>query len=99
MRHILLTLRKSLSAFRFNCLCGAMVSAIYGGPAIAAWLPIRLLGKSWILVGILFAPMFYAFAFAITAGLLSRRFIGSIIAGKFPRDLTHPIYRKRRYYG
>ncbi|MGA2871059.1 MAG: hypothetical protein ABSF34_18100 [Verrucomicrobiota bacterium] len=90
---------KNLLAILFNISSTAMLVLICGTPALMAWLPIRLLPGIWIFAGVFFAPFIYALGFVLTAGLLSRPFRSGIVAGKFPRDLSHPVYRKRRYYG
>ena len=46
-----------------------------------------------------FAPLIYALTFVIVAGLLSLPHQKGIVAGKFPRKITHPVYRNRRLYG
>jgi hypothetical protein len=76
-----------------------MLLAIFGTPALIAWLPVCLLPGLWSLAGVFVAPLVYAIVFPLVAGVLSRLFCNGIVPGKFPRDLSHPIYRQRRYYG
>jgi carbonic anhydrase/acetyltransferase-like protein (isoleucine patch superfamily) len=44
------------------------------------------------------APALFIVAYALTAGLLSRLTKTALIAGRFPRDLGHPVYGPRRLY-
>jgi carbonic anhydrase/acetyltransferase-like protein (isoleucine patch superfamily) len=73
---------------------------IFGLPLLATGLFVHLArGSAWIWPLLLFAPLVYTVAFVLTAGVSSLPFQSGIIAGKFPRDLRHPVYRKRRLYG
>jgi carbonic anhydrase/acetyltransferase-like protein (isoleucine patch superfamily) len=81
-------------------------SAIYGVPfVIVAGVAVLLLNSNevnavWLQVGwLLLAPLCYAIFFALCAGVFSLPFQRCIVAGKFPRDLKHPVYRGRRFYG
>lgn len=47
----------------------------------------------------LLAPAIFAFVYVTIAGLLSRPHQRSIVPGKFPRSLDHPVYIDRRIYG
>jgi len=48
---------------------------------------------------IFMAPFLFAFLYVLTAGLLSLPHQKYIVKGKFPRQLTDPVYRGRRLYG
>lgn len=76
-----------------------MIVLIYGLPTVvvAEWVH-RTVGP-WRVPTLLIAPMLFATLFVVTSGLLSLPFHRAIVAGKFPRDLLHPIYRGRRFYG
>src|ERR1035438_4249910 len=56
-------------------------------------------GSLWIWPALLATPLLYTIGFVLTAGLLSLPFQSGIVAGRFPRDLRHPVCRKRRLYG
>ncbi|AIE86781.1 hypothetical protein OP10G_3413 [Fimbriimonas ginsengisoli Gsoil 348] len=43
--------------------------------------------------------MAYAFMFCILAGVLSLPHRKGVVAGKFPRDVRHPVYFHRRMHG
>jgi carbonic anhydrase/acetyltransferase-like protein (isoleucine patch superfamily) len=51
------------------------------------------------LVGLVLAPALFAVTYVTIAGLLSRPHQRSIVPGRFPRSLDHPIYIDRRLYG
>ena len=73
---------------------------IFGIPVVATG---ALLEWSWLSLWrwpvLLVSPLIYVVAFVVTAGVLSLPYQSGIIAGKFPRDVRHPVYRKRRLYG
>jgi acetyltransferase-like isoleucine patch superfamily enzyme len=48
---------------------------------------------------VLLAPLIYAALFVTVSGTLSLPHQAAIVAGKFPRDVGHPIYFHRRLYG
>jgi carbonic anhydrase/acetyltransferase-like protein (isoleucine patch superfamily) len=63
---------------------GLVTTAIYGA--------LRLVAAA-------FAPLVYALAFVVVAGLLSIPHQKGIVAGKSPRSIAHPVYRNWRLYG
>lgn len=76
------------------------LTLIFGAPAIAVTGLWFLVDHSWLrLVVALSAPLVYSFLFCVTAGLLCLPHRKGIIAGKFPRDVGHPVYFDRRMYG
>lgn len=52
-----------------------------------------------LLVMLAVAPLGYATLFMLVAAAISRPYQRAIVPGKFPRDLSHPVYRARRIYG
>ena len=87
--------RKRLSEIGFAACCNLLLLCIYGLPACAIALLLGILPQWGKLVAAFVGPLGYAVLFAVIAGLLSRPFHKAIIPGKFPKDLQHPIYRKR----
>jgi carbonic anhydrase/acetyltransferase-like protein (isoleucine patch superfamily) len=84
----------------YRILAPVILLLIFGLPLAVMGLPYALYPAAWVLILTLFvAPLGYALLFVLTAGLLSRPFQRAIIPGRFPRDLTHPVYRARRLYG
>ncbi len=55
--------------------------------------------KVWQAVALVACPLVYAVVFALVAGLLSIPHHKGIVAGKFPRNVGHPVYFHRRLYG
>jgi carbonic anhydrase/acetyltransferase-like protein (isoleucine patch superfamily) len=91
--------RLSLLAFHWIS-CGLIV-LIFGVPMAAVVTPF-LLGDPGPLLGVvllLLAPIEYATLFVLVAGLLSMPYQRAIVPGRFPRDLSVPLYRARRLYG
>jgi acetyltransferase-like isoleucine patch superfamily enzyme len=84
----------------YRLLAPLFVTCIFGLPLVVLGLPCALGGTGWILLLTLFAaPLVYPLLFVLTAGCLSVPFHRAIVAGRFPRDLYHPVYRARRLYG
>jgi carbonic anhydrase/acetyltransferase-like protein (isoleucine patch superfamily) len=84
----------------FRVLSLAFVVLIFGLPLTLIAAPLVFYpSPPVILVTLFFAPFLYAVFFVLTAGLLSRPFRKWIVPGKFPRDLSTPLYRGRRLYG
>jgi hypothetical protein len=84
----------------FSVVSLLMLASIFGLPLMATWGLVHLAsGSGWVWPALLIAPLVYTLCFVLTAGALSLPFQSGIIAGKFPRDLRHPVYRKRRFYG
>jgi carbonic anhydrase/acetyltransferase-like protein (isoleucine patch superfamily) len=84
----------------FSVITHAVVVAIYGLPlaailGIASALQEPVARLAWFAL----APVVYAALFILVAAGISRPFQKAIIPGRFPRDVTHPIYRARRIYG
>jgi len=73
---------------------------IPGGSLMVGVLPIMVAPTTaGRLAAVLIAPAIFAFAYVTIAGLLSRPHQRSIVPGKFPRSLDHPVYIDRRIYG
>lgn len=73
---------------------------IYAIPAVACAALIALAPSLWSrVVAIAVVPLVASTALVVTAGLLSVPSRRAIIAGKFPRSLSHPVYGPRRLYG
>ena len=81
-------------------LLALQLSAIYGGSAGLAWLPI-LVAPSHVTrsLAALASPGIFVLALVVIAGCLSRFTKGAVVTGKFPRDLGHVVYGPRRLYG
>jgi carbonic anhydrase/acetyltransferase-like protein (isoleucine patch superfamily) len=72
---------------------------IYGVPTVFVG-ALVLTSHEWQRVlSLLLAPAVFTVFLSLTAGALSRTHQKSIVAGKFPRDVGHPIYFDRRMYG
>jgi acyl-[acyl carrier protein]--UDP-N-acetylglucosamine O-acyltransferase len=85
----------------FSVLTPVIVTTIYALPAAAlllaaAAIPSDALRLAALLVAL---PLGYPTLFVLVAAAISRPFQRAIIPGKFPRDVTHPVYRARRIYG
>ncbi len=81
-------------------LVAPFVLVIFGLPLAVVVVPLVLWPDARLLAATAVAgPMIYSVLFVLTAGLLSIPFQKAIIPGKFPRDLLHPVYGKRRLYG
>lgn len=73
---------------------------IPGGALMLAAMPIVIASAMMgTLAAVLIAPAVFAFSYVTIAGLLSRPHQRSIVPGKFPRSLEHPVYIDRRIYG
>ena len=84
----------------FSIASSCLLACIFGLPLAATYALFNLCRNSlWVWPVLLLAPLIYTVCFVMTAGGLSLPFQSGIIAGKFPRDLHHPVYRKRRFYG
>lgn len=93
----------------FGLVTTLVVTLVYGLPvlvllALVSWVPDvhgdampQLTLRAAVLAAI--GPLGYAILFMLTAASISRPFQRAIVPGKFPRDLTHPVYRARRVYG
>jgi carbonic anhydrase/acetyltransferase-like protein (isoleucine patch superfamily) len=74
--------------------------AIPGCAFVAAAAPVMLAPTTAAMLAALFvAPALFAVAYVTVAGLLSLPHQRSIVPGKFPRSLSHPVYLDRRLYG
>ncbi len=72
---------------------------ICGVSAGAASAPVLLAHRLFVrLLGAVAAPAVFVVIYVFTAGGLARLTLGSIMAGKFARDLGHFIYGPRRLY-
>jgi carbonic anhydrase/acetyltransferase-like protein (isoleucine patch superfamily) len=84
----------------FPILSFCLLTAIFGVPLLLLYMCLDMVkGSLWICPALLVAPLLYTVCFVLTAGVLSLPFRSGIIVGKFPRDLRHRVYRKRRLYG
>ena len=73
---------------------------IFGVPTLLAGAPLLLAFPLWVRLGyLLVMPLVFSFGFVLVAGLLSRPHQKGIVAGKFPRDMNHPVYGHRKLYG
>lgn len=74
--------------------------ALIGGLSVgAAATPVLLAHTLYArLLGAIAAPVIFVLVYVFSAGGLARLTIGSIAAGRFPRDLAHPVYGPRRLY-
>lgn len=73
---------------------------IPGGAFLLAALPFMAASTvTGTLMAAFIAPAIFAFGYVTIAGLLSRPHQRSIVTGKFPRSLHHPVYIDRRLYG
>jgi carbonic anhydrase/acetyltransferase-like protein (isoleucine patch superfamily) len=73
---------------------------IFGAPfAICASLYLSAPLLSLRLLVLFVAPILYSVLYLLIAALLSLPHQSAIIAGRFPRDIAHPIYFHRRLYG
>ena len=82
-----------------SLLCLLMIASISGLPAGVVFTVIKSSAGVWQLMAVVLSPLLYAVLFAVTAGVLSLPFHKAIVKGKFPRDVAHPVYRGRRFYG
>lgn len=73
---------------------------IPGLSLLAAGLPLLIPAPSAVRLAAaaFLSPVLFAATYTLTAGLLSRIWKAAIIRGKFPRDLSHPVYGPRRLY-
>src|SRR5688572_8934581 len=86
--------------FIFFALSPIYLLLIFGAPfAISASLYLFAPSLSFRLLALLVSPMLYAILYLLMAALLSLPHQSAIIAGRFPRDVSHPIYFHRRLYG
>lgn len=73
---------------------------IFGTPAVLTGAPLLLAYPVWAkLTYLLLAPLVFSFSFVLVAGLLSKPHQNGIVAGRFPRDMNHPVYGHRKLYG
>ncbi len=73
---------------------------IFGIPTTLAFGPLVLAYPIWVkLTCLLLSPLVFSFSFVLVAGLLSKPHQKGIVAGRFPRDINHPVYGHRKLYG
>lgn len=73
---------------------------IFGLPSVTLVLAWEASNSNlWKITLALVGPILYAFLFCLTAGVLSMSHHKGIVAGRFPRDVGHPVYFDRRMYG
>ena len=79
---------------------GPILALIFGLPLLLLGAPLLAWPSPWLAAALLLlGPLLYTTLFVLTAGLISLPFQRAIVPGKFPRDLSHPVYRARRIYG
>lgn len=75
------------------------LALITGLPLVLAGLPVLMVsGMPGKAACLLIAPISFVVSYATIAGVLSRLTRYALIAGKFPRDLGHPVYGPRRLH-
>lgn len=80
-----------------------IVGTIWVVPLLIATTPLVFIGDQWGVAGKYFGmalilPLF-ALTFIFVAGMISRVGMKGIIKGKFPREMSNPVYFARRIYG
>jgi carbonic anhydrase/acetyltransferase-like protein (isoleucine patch superfamily) len=84
----------------FFVLSPIYVLVIFGAPlTVCGALYMLPSSASLRLVTLLIAPLVYTLLFLLFASLLSLPHQRAIVAGRFPRDVNHPVYFHRRLYG
>lgn len=83
----------------FPVLTVAYLALIFGLPLAVCSTLWRATEAKWQPVTLLLLPLLFTGAFSGVAGMLSLPHQKGIVAGKFPRDVCHPIYFHRRLYG
>jgi UDP-3-O-[3-hydroxymyristoyl] glucosamine N-acyltransferase len=84
----------------FFVLSSLYVLLIFGAPfVLCASLFLAAPTAGLGLIMLLVSPLLYAALYLLFAALLSLPHQSAIVAGRFPRDLAHPIYFHRRLYG
>lgn len=91
--------RRTLRAAAFAAISLAYLLLIFGSPLLLCGLLWRVAGTRWQPLVLLASPIAYGIVFAFVAAVLSLPHHKGIIAGKFPRDVGHPVYFHRRSYG
>lgn len=77
-----------------------ILAAIWGLPVMAALFPPLAAHEPWLrLLLLLVAPVSFGALYLLVSGTISLPFQRAVIAGKFPRSLSHPVYGPRRVYG
>ena len=73
---------------------------IFSLPMALTATPFFVLEATWAKIAwAVCSPAFFSFTFMLTAGVCSRFFQAGVVKGKFPRQLSHPVYFARRMYG
>ncbi len=79
------------------------ISAIWIIPFLLATTPIILIGDQWGIagkyVGMAMVLPIFAVTFIFVAGMISRIGKKGVLRGKFPRELSNPVYFARAVYG
>lgn len=89
-------MRKAL----FFALSPLYLLLIFGAPfAISAQFYLLAPSLNLRLIMLLVAPLLYAVLYLLIAALLSLPHQKAIVAGRFPRDVSHSVYFHRRLYG
>jgi len=84
----------------FKLLVPLYLSFIPGIPLLVCVVPLLTLSAPALRMGVLLvSPILYTLVYVVVAGLLSLPHQDAIVAGRFPRQLGHPIYFHRRLYG
>src|SRR5262245_12126123 len=89
-------MRKAL----FFVLTPLYLTAIFGLPLVAC-ASLFLISSNVLLslTAIAGAPLVFATIFLVTAAILSLPHQKAIVAGRYPRAISHPVYFHRRLYG
>ena len=83
-----------------NVVVPLYIIAIFGVPAVvtaAIYRAVSGYGPGGFGTVLISVPL-YAFLMTVVAGCVSRLTVHAVVAGKFPRDLAHPVYGPRRLY-
>lgn len=84
----------------FQCFAFVLPVAVLGVPLCLVVAPFSLWPtRTAAFATALLGPVSYAVLYVLCAGLFSLPFQKAIVPGRFPRDLSHPIYVRRRMYG
>jgi carbonic anhydrase/acetyltransferase-like protein (isoleucine patch superfamily) len=84
----------------FSILAPLYLLAIFGLPLVACTLlyvaPTNFMARICVM---LLMPLLYSVLYVLLAATLSLPHQRAIVAGRFPRSVTHPVYFHRRLYG
>ena len=84
---------------RYRWLVPWYLALIFGVPTFVAFGPVFAAAEGLPrLAAVAVAPILFAIAMPLVAGLLARLTLDAIVAGKLERDLANPVYGRRRLY-